>query len=255
MMDEFDSPRTLPAGNSDQVPNLEELHRQTCQLFEEFLLLEDSCCSILDEPLPASYDRNKEVADSPVENFYKDKSENRARGLVLCSSSLDDDVVPDSIGAPQLSEEVIAEVRSSIPKPASLKVPVEQDETEETEKDDKMKKLAFELAMAGDALVLEYGPTVKDAEGKLIQLVKQEATNLTYERFSTAIDGLVGEDKNWTNFVFAFCIGRRICKHSREAFTYTKGYFQQYIQSYSTTIQETGDIETFVLQRGNPMKQ
>lgn len=56
---------------------------------------------------------------------------------------------------------MIAEAKSSIPKPASLKVPVEQDETEETEKDDKMKKLASELARAGDALVLEYGPTVK----------------------------------------------------------------------------------------------
>lgn len=79
-MDEFDAPRRLPVGNSDQVPALEELQRQTCQLFEEFLLLEDSYCSILDEPSPASHDRDKEVADSPVETFYKEKTEIRARG-------------------------------------------------------------------------------------------------------------------------------------------------------------------------------
>ena len=82
----------------------------------------------------------------------------------------------------------------------------------------------------------------QDVEGKLIQLVQQEATNLTYERFSTAIDNLVGQDKNWTNFVFACCVGKRILKHSNEVFTYAKGHFQQYVQSYSTTIQETGDL-------------
>jgi len=76
-----------------------------------------------------------------------------------------------------------------------------------------------------------------------LQLVKQEAANLTYERFSQAVDDLVGKDKDWTSFVFAFCVGKRIVKHSQEFYSTTKNYFQQYIaQSYSQTLRESGGV-------------
>ena len=83
MADEFDAPRRMPSENSEKLPDLEELQRQTCQLFEEFLLLEDSFCSILDEPSSATYYGDKEVADSPIEKFYKPKTAARTRGILL----------------------------------------------------------------------------------------------------------------------------------------------------------------------------
>jgi hypothetical protein len=80
-MDEFDAPRKMPVENLDVVPDLDELQRQTCQLFEEFLLLDDPVCRVLDEPLPASYEDLKEQADSPIQNFsYKKKPEYKPRG-------------------------------------------------------------------------------------------------------------------------------------------------------------------------------
>ena len=81
-------------------------------------------------------------------------------GLVLYGSSLDDDVVPDSMGTP-LASDVAPDAERSLPIPISARRPIEQDEKQETEKDNKMKKLAVELAKAGDALVSEYGSDVQ----------------------------------------------------------------------------------------------
>lgn len=69
-MDEFDAPRKTPVEQSENSCStvLKEIEEQTCQLFEEFLRLDDH---ILDLPLPAGRvcsftSEQKEISDSPV---------------------------------------------------------------------------------------------------------------------------------------------------------------------------------------------
>jgi len=67
-MDVFDGPRKIAVEQTCYDDNdLKEIEEQTCQLFEEFLQIDDP---ILDAPRPAdlSYEdlRAKEKSDSPV---------------------------------------------------------------------------------------------------------------------------------------------------------------------------------------------
>lgn len=78
-MNEIDGPRKMAVEQSYGEFDLKEIEEQTCQLFEEFLRLDDF---LLDAPLPAGNDfgpecGGKEKSDSPI---YKNAS--RTRGML-----------------------------------------------------------------------------------------------------------------------------------------------------------------------------
>lgn len=77
----------------------------------------------------------------------------------------------------------------------------------------------------------------------MVSYVLDNAADLTYDRFSKEIDNMIGRDRNWTNLIFAYYVGKRVCLMTSDACSTVKGYFEQYLgRSYRRPMQEAGGI-------------
>ena len=98
-------------------------------------------------------------------------------------------------------------------------------------------------------LILEFeidvllGFLLQGVQSHLVQIVLDNAANLTYERLSREIDNMVGQDRSWSNFVMAMNVGKRVCLETSKACSAVTSYFRRYIsQSYSEAMQEAGGV-------------
>lgn len=107
------------------------------------------------------------------------------------------------------------------------------------------------MQQAGDALYQQYGDRVDGVQTHLVSYVLDNAADLTYDRFSKEIDNMIGRDRNWTNLIFAYYVGKRVCLMTSGACGAVKGYFEQYLgRSYRRPMQEAGGIALFVDPKG-----
>lgn len=201
--------------------SLADIEQQASLLFEEFLRL----------PQPANAKLNlkrskAEASDSPV--ILEEKGHSK-RGAVECDEAEEDDLVTDS--------EVIVKGSNGVTPPP---------------KDPKLTELAQQMQQAGDALYERYGSRVDGVESHLVSFVLNNSAGLTYERLSREIDNMVGRDRNWSNFIMASYVARRVCIETSNACSAVTSYFQQYLgQSYSRPMQQAGGIAPFVKSKGH----
>lgn len=219
-------PQKTPVESCEE--SLKEIECQACLLFEEFLRLPQTANYRLGSNRAMS-----EASDSPVisdEKMFK-------RGAIESDEAEQDDVVPDC--------EVRAKGFHMVPSPPAPEV-VRQPQ------DPQITKLAQQMQQAGDALYQRYGDRVDGVQSHLIQYVLDNAANLTYERLSREIDNMVGQDRNWSNFVMAMNVAKRVCLETSKASSAVKSYFQHYIShSYSQAMQQAGGVAPFVKSKGN----
>ena len=85
--------------------------------------------------------------------------------------------------------------------------------------------------------------SLQGVQTHLVSYVLDNAADLTYDRFSKEIDNMIGRDRNWTNLIFAYYVGKRVCLMTSDACSTVKGYFEQYLgRSYRRPMQEAGGI-------------
>ncbi|XP_001628884.2 uncharacterized protein LOC5508285 [Nematostella vectensis] len=219
----------IPVEHSDLPIN--QVADDICELFEEFLRLDEPLLKHWDDSLGPSL--LTAAADSPMLGF------SRSHAIENEESFDDDDNVPDCQALERPSQ---ASAQTAGPADERPAIRVTNERTHQ---------LAAELQRAGDALCHQYEGRVKEVESKLLQLVTQEAKDLTYDRFCRAADDLVGKDKNWTNFVFITTVAKRLCRHSKDALRYGKNHFERYVTTFTPTIQASGGVEKFVKQDKN----
>ena len=84
---------------------------------------------------------------------------------------------------------------------------------------------------------------LQGVESHLVSFVLNNSAGLTYERLSREIDNMVGRDRNWSNFIMASYVARRVCIETSNACSAVTSYFQQYLgQSYSRPMQQAGGV-------------
>lgn len=222
-------PQKTPVESCEE--SLKEIESQACLLFEEFLRL----------PQPANFrlrsnramTEASEASDSPVISDEKVCK----RDAIESDEAEQDDVVTDC--------EVRAKGFHTVPSPPAP-------EAVRQPQDPQIAKLAQQMQQAGDALYQRYGDRVDGVQSHLIQYVLDNAADLTYERLSREIDNMVGQDRNWSNFVMAMNVAKRVCSETSKASSAVKGYFQHYIShSYSQAMQQAGGVAPFVKSKGN----
>lgn len=214
-------PSKTPVENSEE--NLEDIEKQACLLFEEFLRLAEPVSSF------GGYAKF-EPTDSPV---VLENKQQKARGVQECCEA-EEDLVPDS--------EIITK---GSPLQPSL-------EGEQPSSDPTIQKLARKMQQAGDAIYTRYEGRVTGTQNYLVSYVLENAASLTYDKLSKEIDNMVGKDRNWSNFALAMCVGKRVVKETSKACGSVSQYFSRYIsQSYSRAMQQAGGMESFVSSRGH----
>ena len=88
---------------------------------------------------------------------------------------------------------------------------------------------------------------LQGVQSHLVQYVLDHAANLTYERLSREIDNMVGQDRNWSNFVMAMNVAKRVCMETSKASSAVTSYFRRYIsQSYSQAMQQAGGVVSYI---------
>ena len=103
------------------------------------------------------------------------------------------------------------------------------------------------IILTSNLTILNWHPCgcfcLQGVQSHLIQYVLVNAADLTYERLSREIDNMVGQDRNWSNFVMAMNVAKRVCLETSKASSAVKGYFQHYIShSYSQAMQQAGGV-------------
>ena len=87
---------------------------------------------------------------------------------------------------------------------------------------------------------------LQGVQSHLVQYVFDNAANLTYERLSREIDNMVGQDRNWSNFVMAMNVAKRVCLETSKASSTVTNYFRRYIShSYSQAMQQAGGVVSY----------
>lgn len=222
-------PQRTPVESCEE--SLEDIEKQACLLFEEFLRLPHS--SNTKSMLKKS---SKEAADSPIiqeeTGHYNYK---QSRGPCECDEADEDDLVTDSEVAEKSSSNVV------LPQPEP--VPTQNPE---------LTRLAHQMQQAGDALYQQYGDRVDGVQTHLVSYVLSNAGDLTYDRLSREIDNMIGRDRNWTNLIFAYYVGKKVCLLTSDTCSTVKSYFEQYLgRSFSRPMQQAGGIAPFVNSKGH----
>jgi len=116
--------------------------------------------------------------------------------------------------------------------------------------EESLKEAAVMIQHVGDKIQEEYGNKLNRLQVELIQYVHQTGRDLTYEQFAVHVNDLIGEDRNWTNFMFAMHLAKRVATQTQTIGNNSYDFFRRFIgAAFAERIVENQDVVNFVQQR------
>lgn len=113
--------------------------------------------------------------------------------------------------------------------------------------EDQLKEAASFIATIGDEIDKKYGSMLKKCEKDLIDYLKEHGRNMAYETFAAHVNDLIGEDRNWTNFMCVMHLSRRVIIGTQALGTNAINYFRRFIpEAFAEQIAESHDVVNFV---------
>lgn len=80
-------------------------------------------------------------------------------------------------------------------------------------------------------------------EGDLIKYVARHGRDLAYEMFAVHVNELIGQDRNWTNFMFVMHLSRRVVISTQTIGSHVAGLFRQFIPAaFAEQIAERNNV-------------
>ena len=96
---------------------------------------------------------------------------------------------------------------------------------------------------SGKFLIRIYCFNRQKIEGDLIKYVARHGRDLAYEVFAVHVNELIGQDRNWTNFMFVMHLSRRVVISTQTIGSYVAGYFRQFIPAaFAEQIAERNNV-------------
>ncbi|XP_057313509.1 uncharacterized protein LOC130654878 isoform X2 [Hydractinia symbiolongicarpus] len=109
-----------------------------------------------------------------------------------------------------------------------------------------LREAAQTIANVGDQIEREYGGRMQIVEEDLKTFLRTNG-NLSYEVFAAHVNDLIGEDRNWTNFMFIMHLSKRVITTTKSVSVNTFAYFRQFVGSaFAEQVAQQEDVVNFV---------
>ena len=86
-------------------------------------------------------------------------------------------------------------------------------------------------------------------KNQLSHFIRAADVTLSYEQFAVHVNTLVGDDRDWTNFMFMMHLSRRVLVETSSIMKPVSNYFRRYLgAAFAEQIAEKNNVVRFYLE-------